>query len=454
MYDKFKENIDKYDLVRAGDTVIIGVSGGYDSMGLLLCFLKLQEEIDIKLAVCHVNHMVRGKEADEDEAFVRALAEERGLEFHAHRQDMAGFARTHKISEEDAGRKIRYGFFHEVARLYNASLIATGHNRPDQAETLIMNLIRGTGPRGLRGMDFKTGKIIRPILNISREEIEDFVDASGLGHRDDRTNFESDYRRNSIRNELIPLIEEKYNPNFQDSLYRLSLLVREDLDLIEDLIKEDLDRLCTKVREDGFIIDKPGFEALARPRQRHLIRYMIEQIRGTLSGFESSHIEDLLTTALRPTGRRKVIKSIALYNEYDKIRLVRENQRKDMQGMTKLIKNKVFTYGTYKIGFELCPQRTSYKGSKNTQYFCADGLEEIVIRPRKAGDRVDIFGLGGSKKLKDLFIDEKIPQEKRDLIPIFAIGDQIIWVGGVRRSSHYLVKADCEKILKITLEEI
>lgn len=225
MYNKFKENILKYNLIQDNSTIILGVSGGYDSMSLLLCFLKLREEKDFELVVAHINHMMRGSASDGDEEFVREFCEKNSVKFFSHHEDMLALSKKEKISEEDAGRRIRYGFFYNLASKYENSLIATGHNLGDQVETVLLNLIRGTGTRGLRGMDYKNGKIIRPILNISRKEIQDFVDSSACGHREDASNHESMYRRNSLRNQLIPFIEENYNPAFQkESIIWPSLL--------------------------------------------------------------------------------------------------------------------------------------------------------------------------------------------------------------------------------------
>lgn len=453
MYKKFKENIIKYNLIEENSTIILGVSGGYDSMSLALCFLELRKEKDFQLIVAHINHMMRGSASDGDEAFVRDFCEKNSIKFFSHHEDMQALAQDEKISEEDAGRRIRYGFFHELADKYENSLIATGHNQGDQVETVLLNLIRGTGTRGLRGMDYKNGKIIRPILNISREEIQSFVDVSGWGHREDASNQESIYRRNSLRNQLIPFIEENYNPAFQEKVYAMTELIKEDTDLIESVIDESLQLLDLNYKSGQIDFDQEKFLSLDKTRQKHILRYFIEEINGSLSGFDKAHIEEFLGLTKADTGKFMSINSIVLKSEYGRIKVFKEEEVPELKAMKMGIKDMDFSFANYNISFRVLANSKRLKASRNTQYFDADLLKEINIRPRENGDRIRPFGFDGSKKLKDIFIDEKIPRDKRDSLPIFTDGREIIWVAGIRRSSLYTVKSSTKNIIKIMIEE-
>lgn len=453
MYNKFKENILKYNLIQDNSTIILGVSGGYDSMSLLLCFLKLREEKDFELIVAHINHMMRGSASDGDEEFVREFCEKNSVKFFSHHEDMLALSKKEKISEEDAGRRIRYGFFYKLASKYENSLIATGHNLGDQVETVLLNLIRGTGTRGLRGMDYKNGKIIRPILNISRKEIQDFVDSSACGHREDASNHESMYRRNSLRNQLIPFIEENYNPAFQKRVYNMTELIKEDTDLIENIVNESIERLDYSYGNGVISFSQKSFLQLDETRQKHILRKFIETIRGNLSGFDKSHIDEFIELTKADTGKFMNINSIVLKIEYGRIKLFEEAEIQELKAIKMGIKDMDFSFGTYNISFRILSNNVKIKANRNTQYFDADLLKEIVIRPREPGDRISPFAFNGSKKIKDIFIDEKIPKSKRDIIPILTDGKEIIWIAGIRRSSLYTVTSSTKNIIKITIEE-
>lgn len=451
MYKKFKANIVENQLLKDVETVIIGLSGGYDSMALALCFLDLARQEEIRLVFAHVNHMVR-EEAKEDESFVKDFAEKTKTEFCSTKVDMRGLAIKEGLSEEEAGRKLRYEFFYDLASKYPKSIIATGHNLSDQAETVLLNLIRGSGLRGLGAMGFKSGKIVRPILNIDRRDIEAYVDEAGFGHVDDYTNFENDYRRNSLRNQLIPLIKENYNPAFDKVVFSTSQILREDYEIVASYIGEIQEKIV-KIEGTDFYMDKDDFENLSQPVKKRLLRKLIQDLKANLRGFESSHIEEFIKTSQGPTGSIKIINSIEMHVEYDKIKLRVSKQKPILKPRILGISNSEFYYGAYKINFEILGPGSLIKSTKTSQYFSLDKLDKIEVRPRENGDKLRVFGLGGSKKVKDLLIDAKIARDKRDLIPIFTDGNDIIWLGGLRRSSLHLVDDKTEKILKITIEE-
>lgn len=451
MYQKFLQNIEENSLLKDKKTVLIGLSGGYDSMALALAFVKYRKDHDIRLVALHVNHGVR-EEAGEDEAFVKSFAEKNAMDFHSTRVDMEGYAKDHGLSEEDAGRRLRYDYFYKMAESYEDPVITTGHNLPDQTESFLLNLIRGAGLRGLRAMDFKTGMIIRPLLNISREEIESFVNESGWTHVEDMTNHKPIYRRNSLRLDLIPRIKEDYNPAFEETIFRTTELLKEEYQII-GLYIEGLEEKLVKKKKGAYIIDKEGFNALPYPARSHLLRRLMEKIKGDLSGFERAHYEEFIKTSQRPTGRKTVINGLSLEVSYDSLVLKKEENLIDDGILSLEVKDQEVDFGDYRISFEIIDKKDDRKASSKTQYFSLRCLDEIMVRTRRPGDRMRPFGMKGTKKVKDLMIDEKVPRYKRDFLPIILDGSDIIWVTGLRRSSLRLVDESDEKILKITIGE-
>ena len=219
MLKKFREEAEKYNLIKRADRITLGLSGGADSVCLLLMLVSLREELDLRLRAVHVHHGLRGAEAEADAEFCKALCERLEVPFALYRIDAAALAREHHISEEEAGRNARYEILRAEA---GGGLIAVAHHRDDQCETVLHNIIRGTGIRGLAGMERKNGSVIRPLLSFSREEIEDFLEARGQNYCTDSTNEENGYTRNKLRNLLIPYIEENINPGFREHLISLS----------------------------------------------------------------------------------------------------------------------------------------------------------------------------------------------------------------------------------------
>ena len=231
--DKVLETIRKYNLINEGDKIVLGVSGGPDSIAMLYILNEFSKILNFKIYVAHVNHGIR-KEAEEDELYVKEICEKFGVEFFVLHINVEKEATLQKLGVEETGRKIRYDFFDEILRKVDANKIAVAHNKNDKAETIIMNVMRGSGSRGLCGIDAIQRNIIRPLIEISRKEIEEFCNEQKLEPRIDKTNFENDYTRNKIRNIVIPYIEKEFNPKIVDSLERLSEIMREQEEYIQE----------------------------------------------------------------------------------------------------------------------------------------------------------------------------------------------------------------------------
>ena len=294
-YTKTKKTIQKYNLIESGDKIVVGVSGGPDSMCLLDILIKVCQNSPSPLAivVAHVNHMIRD-EANEEEEFVKNFCEKNDIEFYAKRIDVKKIANTNKIGTEEAGRNARYAFFEEVLKKTNSNKIAIAHNKNDKAETVIMNILRGTGTSGLKGIEVIKGKYIRPLIECERNEIEDYCKKQNLNPRIDKSNFDNIYTRNKIRNIVIPYIKKEFNYNIIETINRLSTLITEEEEYIEKQVKNIYSKILLEEKQDEIILDLKEFNLQEKVIKSRIILYTITRLFGSSKGIEMVHIEDIL----------------------------------------------------------------------------------------------------------------------------------------------------------------
>lgn len=299
---KIKNTIKKYALIKNGDNIVVGVSGGPDSMTLLNVLINIRKQYDLKITVAHINHMIR-KEAQEETLYVEKFCKDKNIECFVKKQKVEELAKSNKIGTEEAGRKLRYEFFDEVLKKVNANKIATAHNANDNAETVLMNIIRGSGTSGLKGIEpIRDNKFIRPLIECTREEIEEYCEQENLDAKIDKTNAENIYTRNKVRNMLLPYIQENFNPNIINSLNRLS-----ELALMENkFIEKNVEELYKKVLIDEklgnkdfngkntVILDLKKFNNLDLVIKNRLMLYTIGRTLGTSQNIEKVHIQDLV----------------------------------------------------------------------------------------------------------------------------------------------------------------
>lgn len=304
---KVPKFIKENKLIENGDKIILGVSGGPDSLCMLDLLYKMKEkkELNFEIIVAHVNHMIR-EEAEADENFVKEFCEKRNIEFISKKIDIKNIANTEKIGLEEAGRKERYKFFNEILAKKMFNKIAIAHNKNDVAETILMNLFRGTGITGLKGIEAKTEKYIRPLIDCERTEIERYCKEKELNPRIDKTNYENTYTRNKIRNIVIPYIQKEFNPNFIQTMYRLSNLIQEE----EKYIKKEVSKKYTEIlvsedfEEKQIILDLKKFNNQEKVIKSELIIYTITRLTGTNKGIEKIHIEDIMKLCQRNIGNK------------------------------------------------------------------------------------------------------------------------------------------------------
>ena len=294
MKNKVINTIIKYKLIESGDKIVLGVSGGPDSISMLKILDEIKEEFKFEIYVAHINHMIR-KEADEDERYVQKYCEKNNIQFFVKRADVEQIAKTKKLGTEETGRKIRYDFFEEVLQKVGANKIAIAHNKNDKIETIIMNLLRGSSVSGLKGIEPKRdNKYIRPLIECERQEIEQYCEENKLEPRIDKTNFENDYTRNKIRNIVIPYIEKEFNPNIIETIDRLSQVATEESSYIELQAKELYNKLLIQETENQIILNLKEFNKQNKVIKSRIILLAVKKINGGTQGIEKIHIEDII----------------------------------------------------------------------------------------------------------------------------------------------------------------
>ena len=328
MKKKVLETIKKYNLIEKGDKIVLAVSGGPDSISMLNILNEIKEEkiIDFNICVAHVNHMIR-KEAKEDEEYVKKYCKQKEIDFYSKSIDVQKIANNNKVGTEEAGRYARYKFFDEILEKTASNKIAIAHNKNDKAETIIMNLIRGTGITGLKGIEAKRGKYIRPLIECKRYEIEEYCKKENLNPRIDKTNFQNIYTRNKIRNIVIPYIEKEFNPNIIETINRLSELVEEEENYMEKQVEKIYKHILIEENEKEIIIDLKSFNNQERVIKSKVIIYTITRLFGTSKEISKIHIDDLIKLCNNNIGNKYLTpnKNIKILVKNHKIYFTNEN---------------------------------------------------------------------------------------------------------------------------------
>lgn len=317
MINNILNTIKKYNLIQENDKIVIGVSGGPDSVCLLHLLNRLKQELKIEIVVAHINHMIR-KEADEETKYVEEMCKNMNTKCYIKKVDVIQKANSEKIGTEEAGRNVRYEFFEEVLKLTNSNKIATAHNANDNAETVLMNIFRGTGISGLKGIEpIRDGKFIRPLIECERIDIEKYCEDNKLNPRIDKSNFENIYTRNKIRNLLIPELKEKFNPNIVNAINKLSDIATQEEQFvdnyIEKIIKEKLqvsknENLLSDLKiesfENCFIINLKEFNKLDDFSKSRVIIKIIQILIGSTQGIEKVNVEEIVRLCSKNIGNK------------------------------------------------------------------------------------------------------------------------------------------------------
>jgi tRNA(Ile)-lysidine synthase len=427
-----------YDLLPAESKALVAASGGPDSTAMLLLLARLAKSRSAKLSVAYFNHGLRGVETDETEcAFVRDLAESLGLRFLSGRGEVRSRASEQHLSLEDAARRERYKFLAEAARESGSTIVATGHTASDQAETVLLHVVRGSGVAGLGGIaprsDWPFGghpelTLVRPLLSVSREETVAYCAAAGITPLKDETNLSPAFWRNRVRNELLPLLRT-FNPRIEDSLVRLAEAARLDSDFLESVAAEAV------VQDDDSIaaIPRPLFSVLEPSPRRHALRLALKRAVGDTQEFGERHILALERLGLEgKTGDRldlpRGVRADLTLGSLE-LRVPTEEPFRLPDAPVLLSVPGQTAFGPLRIV-------ASPEGAIEDAVFVEADTEAVgtrlCVRRRREGDRFQPLGMKGTKKLQDFLVDEHIPRSERDAVPIFENDRGIVWVGGLR----------------------
>jgi tRNA(Ile)-lysidine synthase len=449
--------VQRQKLFKEGETVVVAVSGGADSVALLDILVHLEDE-GLVLVVAHLNHGLRGEASDGDEEFVSRLAAGYGLSFEARRADVATLARDSKLSMEDAGRELRYAFFAETAKKHGATSIALAHHLDDQAETVLIRLLRGAGGAGLSAMGSGSqGLLKRPLLQVARIELESYLRGRGLTFRTDDTNADTAILRNSIRHELIPYLR-RYNPKVSERLAATAEILACDEELLSQLTETAYLRLASSSPAGvGFQVGEVAREL--RGLRLRLYRRALLELRGDLKRIGLAHLEaiDRLVTSGRPGARLKLPGDCYVARSYDDLSF-RALEVPSHAGWELTVAGE----GSYRLpaGGRLSVERIPRPldlnaGSRRICYLSPERAPfPWVLRSCAPGDRFAPLGMSGMQKVKDLFINEKVPLQQRSGIPLLVSRGCILGVLGVRMGEQGRVAAADRAVLRVEILDI
>jgi tRNA(Ile)-lysidine synthase len=445
----------------SGRKLVVAVSGGADSVCLLHILAKRQKELGIKLHVAHLNHKLRGTESEADAKYVSDLARQLDIPATVEGKDVKGYQAEHRLSLEEAAREVRYGFLAEVAKTIGAGRVAVGHTRDDHIETILLHLIRGTGTRGLQGLQpytdwkSKSGSIIviRPLLEISHQETEDYCQSHGLKPRIDATNISLSPLRNRVRHQLLPLLMS-YNPGIAQALLRTAQTASDDIDFLD----REVARLWDKVaREEGktIVLDRERLDRLPPALKRYLLRAAVEKMLGSAKDIEMRHVEEMMSALDKAAGKRLSLPQGLIFAlEYDRYLLTSDATALSplpvLSGESELkIPGKTKLPG-WLIEATIANKKGMAEKDNFTAYLDLDKAgDKLLVRPRKRGDRFQPLGLDQPKKLNEFMIDAKIPRTWRQRVPIVCSPENIVWVVGWRIDERAKVSQKTKRVLRL-----
>ena len=459
--EKVKQTISKYQMLESGDRVIVGVSGGPDSMALLYVLNQVKEKYRLKLKIAHLNHGFRGGEARKEAGFVERMAQRLGLSCEVRAVDVPSYKREKLLSAQEAARIVRYQFLEEVRKQFRASKIALGHNANDQAETLMMWLLRGTGLKGLGGIPpVREGVIIRPLIETDREEIEAFIKEKKIPFVVDSSNLKTDYLRNRLRHEVFPLLQKHYNPQLIKTLVQTASLLRAEDEYLERVAQEVLKTIGIVREREAVSIDVTHLLKLPSAIQLRCLRAAQKKVKGNLRQIGSTHLYDILKIVAneKPHKVLKLPQGISVEKSYNNliIGFHQSAPRPFYYHFTSIPDRVIIKEIGKEILFKVVKgnEKAINKNDFHIAWLDLDKLTfPLTIRNMKPGDRFQPLGMKGEKKIKDFFIDEKVPLLKRKCVPLLFFGDIMGWVGEMRINHRLRVKEDTKKILRVEIEK-
>lgn len=456
------------NLISQGEKLVVGVSGGADSVCLLHVLAGIREEFSLGLHIAHLNHQLRGEASEADAGYVLALARSMGIPATVARRDVTAYKTEHRLSLEEAAREVRYTFLSEVAGSVGASHAAVGHTRDDNVETILLHLIRGTGTRGLRGLQASSqlhysGRkltVIRPLLEVSRKETAEYCEQRHLSPRLDASNLSLSPQRNRIRHQLLPMLRS-YNPRITEALLRTASIAAEDLDFINTEIARRWDTVASE-RENAVALDRKAFLELPPALKRHVLLIAIEKLVGSPRDIEMRHVKEVLEALGKPAGKTIDLPGGLVFAiDYDRYLVAHDASalvpfpvlsgevELEVPGETALPGWRVETAIIEPSRLKAEPRDILIA------YLDADKAGgKLFIRPRRAGDRFQPLGMSQPKKLGEFMIDAKVPRAWRERLPIAASPEHILWVVGWRIDERAKVTDATKRVLRLEFKRV
>lgn len=463
------ETIERHKMLIPGDQVLIGVSGGADSVALLHLMVALIPVMDLRLAVAHLNHGLRSDASDREAGFVEELSNKLGLLFYCGKIELD----PHQGSMEERARRARYRFYRRLLHETGYNKLALGHQADDNAESVLLHLLRGSGIRGLSGIPPKRGRvIIRPLIETSRSQIMAYLTSCGIAHVEDASNNDMRFQRNRIRHHLIPLLQKHYNPNIRITLNRLAGLCRDEQAWLNTMLEPMLESALIDSDSDSLELGADSLLDAPLAAQRRLIRMALRSWMGDLNRIGLDHINAVIDLLHNHSAgsRLSLPRHIVAERTIDGLRFLKSGTRGgDTCGVAS-----VFSYT-----IPLPPEQglilhipeagcrlhitiasspnfgMEKKAEKNVVWFDMDAIEfPLTVRNHEPGDRLAPYGMQGTQTVKKLFIDRKIPRNRRGCIPIVTQDDTIIWIAGIRRGAAAPVLDTTQHVLKIEIVKL
>lgn len=437
LYKEILEKNIKNKLIEENDKIVVGFSGGPDSVFLVEMLMKLRENINFDMVLVHINHLLRGENSDGDEKFSIDYGKKKGLQVFSRKINITELGKDMGLTLEEAGRKVRYDLFKEIFEKTGSNKIALAHNKDDQLETFMFRLTRGAGLEGLEGIVAKRDMYIRPISEIYKRDIVEYLIKNNISYRIDETNLENEFTRNSIRLDLIPFIEKRYNPKFKDKLYSLIEEIRE------------VNRVLEMKFEQYMVNNKLSIKKLKQLDKYLLSKVLIQYLYSY--GIEVSRKKIQLIEDILYKGGSKDISlngEFILKKDYDFLG-IEKNIKKENQCIKEVeleVPGQII-FGNYVIEAVLSNEILYDKQNFYTSLKIGDKLK---IRSRHDGDRMIPIGMTSEKKVKDILINEKIPKEKRDTIPLVLYNEEIVWIAGIKGNEKYK-NSDYKSCVKLNI---
>jgi tRNA(Ile)-lysidine synthase len=446
--------IARHRMIAPGETVLVAYSAGADSTALLHAFVQLKDRLGCRICACHIHHGLRGRDADADAEHAARFAESLGVPFTSARADTRTHAKERKLSTETAARELRYQLLEQAAECCHAARIATGHTADDQAETVLLNLLRGAGPTGISGMAPRRGSIIRPLIDLTHADVEEYCRANGLAHRVDESNQDLRFTRNRIRHEILPALA-RIQPNIVAALCRLADIMREEDDYVSTQARNEADRL--ELHEDaldGLPISIRDFAALHPALRRRLARLAIARAKGGDRDIEMERVEALvhLLTAGRTGAAIHLPGGLTALRTYREVLIHRpEKAESPPTGEWSLPLPGDIEIEQLGFGFSLTASTSKRRPqTPNTALLDAAAVTEpLRVRTWRPGDRFVPLGMTQSVKLQDFFVNAKVPRALRPWVPLVLSRDTIVFVVGHRISDQFKVTANTRRTIRI-----